>query len=71
MGCLYIKPSMHDLIAQMETYNPDDSSQHDDILDALAMAITSINPAAREFEGDYTIMEEEEGYTPLRVGACP
>lgn len=72
MGCLYIKPSMHDLIAQMETYNPDDSSQHDDILDALAMAITSINPAAREFEGDYSILEEEESsYTPLRVGACP
>ncbi len=72
MGCLYIKQSMHDLISQMDTYNPDDKSTHDDILDALAMAITSINPAAREFEGNYSVLEEEENsYEPLLVGVCP
>lgn len=71
MGCLYIKASMHELIDQMTSYNPDDSSQHDDILDALAMAVTSINPAAREVEGDYTVLDDEEQYEPLAIGACP
>lgn len=72
MGCLYIKPTMHDLVDQMNAYNPEDAGQHDDILDALAMAVTSINPAAREFDGDYSIIEEEEvDYKPMRIGACP
>lgn len=72
MGCLYIKSTMTDLVDQMNSYNPDDKGQHDDILDALAMAVTSINPAAREFDGDYSVIEEDEkDYEPIRVGACP
>lgn len=71
-GCLYIKASQHELIDQMNSYNPNDKSQHDDILDALAMAITSINPAARAIEGEYELLEEDEGqYEPIRIGACP
>jgi len=73
MGCLYLKPSMHELINQMDTYAPDDKSMHDDLLDALAMAYTSINPAAREIEGEYSVYEDEEelGYEPIRIGVCP
>lgn len=70
MGCLYVKASMTDLIDQMDTYNPLDKSQHDDLLDALAMADTSMNPALREIEGDYEEIEDAE-YERLEVVACP
>jgi predicted phage terminase large subunit-like protein len=72
MGCLYIKASQHELIAQMDQYNPKDSAQHDDILDALAMAITSINPAVRaELDGDYSLIDDEDQYEPLSLQASP
>lgn len=76
MGCVYVKASHNDLIEQMQNYNPTDDTEHDDILDALAMAVTSINPAARELEGEYEVLEFEEDmeldrYTGRRLGALP
>lgn len=82
MGCLFIKPSHTALVEQMSSYSPNDDSQHDDILDALAMAITSINPAQRtDLEGEYEVLDDEEDfevdrYTGRRVaaqtsGGCP
>lgn len=71
MGLLHIKPSMHELVEQMDHYSPDDKAQHDDILDALAMAITSVNPAARELEGDYVTLDDELEYEDLKIAACP
>ena len=70
MGCLYIKPNMTELVDQMSNYAPGRDADHDDILDALAMAITSNNPALRELEGEYTRLDEEL-YAPVAVGACP
>lgn len=83
MGCLYVKPSHTDLIEQMQNYNPLDDSEHDDILDALAMAVTSVNPAQREIEGDYELIgvdeDELDRYTGRKqlnapavyTGGCP
>jgi predicted phage terminase large subunit-like protein len=71
MGCLYVKSSQTDLIEQLQNYNPADDSEHDDILDALAMAITSINPAARELEAEYAVLDDEQEYEPMRVALCP
>jgi predicted RNase H-like nuclease len=59
------------LIEQLQNYNPADDSEHDDILDALAMAITSINPAARELEAEYAVLDDEQEYEPMRVALCP
>lgn len=69
MGCLYVKPAHEALITQMQNYNPADDSEHDDILDALAMAITSVNPAQRDIEGDFTLIDEDD--EPLLIGGCP
>ena len=72
MGCLFIKPSMSDLITQMENYSPTDDTEHDDILDALAMAVTSISPAARgELEGDFEEIQDEDDYRLLEYRGCP
>ena len=70
MGCLYVKPAHDDLIRQMQNYTPLDDSEHDDILDALAMAITSINPALRDVEGEFTMIDDEELQAIDYVG-CP
>jgi predicted phage terminase large subunit-like protein len=77
MGCVYVKPGHTDLIDQMRNYNPADDTEHDDILDALAMAVTSINPAARELEGEYENLGYDEDeieldrYTGRRTQALP
>jgi predicted RNase H-like nuclease len=77
MGCVYVKPGHTDLIDQMRNYNPADDTEHDDILDALAMAITSVNPAARELEGEYENLGYDEDeieldrYTGRRTQALP
>lgn len=71
MGCLYVKPAHTELIEQLQNYNPTDDTDHDDILDALSMAVTSINPAARELEGEYTLLDEEEYPALDFAGACP
>ena len=70
-GCLYVKPAHDDLIDQMEQYNPEDSSQHDDILDALAMAVTSVNPALRDDAIDGEFYEDEDQPALEYKGGCP
>jgi predicted phage terminase large subunit-like protein len=83
MGCIFCKAAHSDLIEQMQNFNPMDDSEHDDILDALAMAVTSVNPAMREIEGEFDVLPGDEDdyevdrYTGRRLpaeptfGACP
>jgi len=71
---LYIHASMTKFVTQMEEYDPLDDSQHDDILDALSMAITSINPALRDSatdDGDYDSTLDESEYKQIAFGGCP
>lgn len=55
-GRLYVHPSQTELIAQFSAYP---NTNHDDLLDALAIAITSVNPAfeGEVVEGDFTVEE--------------
>lgn len=72
-GHLHIHASMTKLVTQMDEYDPADQSLHDDILDALAMAVTCMNPYLREgitIEGDYDVVDESE-YKMLKFGGCP
>lgn len=83
MGCLHVKAAHTDLIEQLQNYNPADDTEHDDILDALAMAITSVNPAQRELEGEFEVIDmdyeepELDRYSGKRLtnnkvtGGCP
>lgn len=72
MGCIHVKPSMTDLIQQMQNYNPLDDSEHDDILDALAMAVVSVNPAQRgAIDGEYVELDDQDDALIAYVGGCP
>lgn len=82
MGCLHIRAAHSDLIRQLENYNPADDSEHDDILDALAMAITAMNPALLgEIDGEYEEIDDDDWEvdrytgqrirTPQVIGGCP
>lgn len=70
-GCLYVKTAHTDLIDQMQNYNPADNSQHDDILDALAMAVTSVNPAQRTLDGEYEVLDDIEDLEVDRYTGAP
>jgi hypothetical protein len=72
---LHIRPSMSELINQMDDYDPEVKDQPDDLLDAIAMGITSLNPALRAqtgntLEGEWSKMEEQE-YAELEFGGSP
>lgn len=73
-GHLWVHPSMTALIEQMDDYDPQVKDQPDDILDAMAMAITSVNPALRAgvaIDGEYEVVEDESNYARLCIGGCP
>jgi len=73
-GHLHIHPSMSKLVTQMDEYDPLDDSQHDDILDALAIGITELSPhlrAAVTVDGDFELVDDESEYKTLRIGGCP
>ncbi len=74
-GHLYVHSSMTKLIMQMDEYDPNDDSFHDDILDAVSMAIVSMNPALRSaltIEGEFTeVIDDERAYKKLAFGGCP
>lgn len=72
-GKLHVHASMTKLIDQMNDYDPQDESLHDDILDALSMAVMSVNPALRQgltVEGEYAVLDESE-FEPIAFGGCP
>lgn len=65
-GLLYINASMSKLIQQLDDYDPM-IEMHDDVLDALAMAIMMLNPwmvesgdDERTIEMEYKVIAEEE-----------
>lgn len=82
-GHLFVRPGMHDLIDQMGNYNPLDDTDHDDILDALAMAVTAINPAlSQAVDAEYEEVLDADDYEVDRYngrrlpaksisGSCP
>lgn len=72
-GHLYVHSNMTKLIQQMDEYDPLDESQHDDYIDALSMAVMSVNPLLRGqlVEGEYTILDDESEYEELTFGGCP
>jgi hypothetical protein len=75
MGMLLARPTHEKLIHQFDRYNPVLDREHDDVLDALAMAVTAVNPALRSaIEGEFTVLSEEEDdryYKPIQIGVCP
>ena len=67
-GHLFIRQSQLKLIDQFTTFAPD-IEMHDDVIDALAMAVEAVSPAA--IDGEY---EEVEEHIPRLVrvsGLCP
>lgn len=58
---IYIKPTMTKLIAQLNDFG---EGGHDDVIDALAMAIVAANPELRDdsdtIEGEFRVLQEEE-----------
>jgi hypothetical protein len=59
----------------MDDYDPQVKDQPDDLLDAIATGIISMNPALRQrgadIEGEFHEVESEEEYPRLRFGGCP
>jgi hypothetical protein len=74
-GHFLIRPTMSELITQMDDYDPQVKDQPDDLLDAIATGIISMNPALRQrgadIEGEFHEVESEEEYPRLRFGGCP
>lgn len=60
-GLLYLHPSMAKLVSQLDQF---DEGGHDDVIDALAMAVVSANPNLRDdsdtIEGEFKVLQEEE-----------
>jgi hypothetical protein len=60
-GQLYVHPRMTKLISQLDQF---DEGGHDDVIDALAMAVVAANPNLRDdsdtIEGEFRVLQEEE-----------
>lgn len=60
-GLLYVHSSMAKLISQLDQF---DEGGHDDVIDALAMAVVAANPNLRDdsdtIEGEFRTLQEEE-----------
>lgn len=73
-GHLHIHPSMHELVQQMDDYDPTVEDQHDDILDALAMAIRLAGPLLQSvytLEGEARVINEDHYEDLPLIGGCP
>lgn len=74
-GHLHIHPSMSSLVEQMDEYDPSDTGIHDDILDALSMAIRTAGPMLKSpyvLEGQVKEVDDESDYKRLAaIGGCP
>jgi hypothetical protein len=70
-GHIYVHKAHTTFITQMDDYDPQVRDQRDDMLDAFAMAITSVNVAARTIDGESYVVDES-AYKPLAlIGGCP
>lgn len=74
-GHFWVRAGMTELVTQADDYDPEVRDQPDDLLDMIATAIISYNPALRsnsddELEGEYRRVEEEE-YPRLNYGGAP
>jgi hypothetical protein len=70
-GHLHIHSSMSKLMQQLDDFDST-TDQHDDVIDALAIAIMSMNPALRLSTNDGEIFEDDEDeYEELSFGGCP
>ena len=72
---LYVHPSMTKLVQQLEDFNPLGNGK-DDVIDALAMAITMLRPYLREdgdtIDGEAWEIEDDENYTAIEFArGCP
>ena len=75
-GHLHIRPSMAELIAQLDDFNPETDKNRDDILDMIAMAITARNPYLMQDDSIIDvemrrIEEEEAEYEQIDFRGCP
>lgn len=72
---LHVHPSMTELIAEMDEYDPVVDDNQDDILDALAMAICLAGPILQSvytLEGEARVLNDESAYPELTFnGGCP
>ena len=74
-GHLYIHASMRTFIEQMDEWDPSDDNVHDDILDALSMAIRTAGPMLKTpyvIDGHIKEVSDESSYKQLEaIGGCP
>lgn len=73
MGHLYCKPTQTEFIQKFATWGPKVKIK-DDLLDAIAMAVTAANPALDGvvLEAEYKRIEHEEhGLLPLEIAEAP
>jgi hypothetical protein len=62
-GHFWIHPSMSELLTQLDDYDPQVEDQPDDLLDAIAMAIISYNPALRTgsaIDGEAMVVDDDD-----------
>lgn len=70
MGLIHVRPSFTKLIDQLQNYDPLDKTQHDDVVDALSIAVTSTITQGYVIEGEYTSQYDDEEEFELLLG-CP
>ncbi len=70
-GHLHVHPSMTKLIQQLQDFDPL-VEQHDDVIDALAMGVTALNPALRVLAQNEDFYNEDDNeYDEINFGGCP
>jgi len=67
-GHFWVHSRMSELVTQANDYDPQVKDQKDDLLDAIAMGITGVNPAVRqgiELEGEFRRVQDERDFPKL------
>jgi hypothetical protein len=73
-GHLVMHPSQSKAIKQMDDYDPTIKDQKDDIVDAIALGIMSVNPELRgsvTLEGEFTTLPDSDTKRQIEFRGCP
>lgn len=71
-GRIFLRRSQIELIEQLTNYNPN-ATQHDDYIDALAIAVEAHGPTpvTMDLDGEYTEIDESEYKALPQMSRCP
>jgi hypothetical protein len=77
-GHLWIHSSMAPLLEQLDNYNPNEANPKDDIIDAISLAVTFLNPSLAHYgnqteaiDGEFSSIDDEAQFAELEFGGCP